>query len=54
MNTNPVHFDAAYAAGTEFGKDGFAFLQKPYTLEDFGRRLSELLAGSSVGDQAPT
>ena len=36
----------------EFARDGFVFLQKPYTLEDFGRRISELLSGSSVGDRA--
>jgi two-component SAPR family response regulator len=32
--------------------EGFAFLQKPYTLEDFGRRIAELLSGSSVGGRA--
>ena len=34
---------------SNFGREGFAFLQKPYTLEDFGRRLAELLSASSVG-----
>ncbi len=29
----------------------FPFLQKPYTLEDFGRKIAELVAGSSVGDR---
>jgi len=38
----------------EFGPDGFAFLQKPYTLQDLGRKLAELLAGSSVGDRKGT
>ncbi|HMI30660.1 MAG TPA: ATP-binding protein, partial [Candidatus Limnocylindrales bacterium] len=41
-------------AGTDFAKLGFAFLQKPYTLEDFGRRLSDLLAGSSPEKVTPS
>jgi len=32
----------------------FSFLQKPYTLEDFGRRVADLMAGSSVGDPSET
>ncbi len=38
-------------ADGEFARDGFAFLQKPYTLEDLGRKIMGLLAGSSVGDR---
>jgi PAS domain S-box-containing protein len=42
-------FDAAdIAAGR------FVFLQKPYTLEDFGRKVADLMAGSSVGDRSGT
>ncbi len=41
-------------ADTSFGGKGFAFLQKPYSLEDFGRRISELLSGSSVGPTPPS
>ncbi|HXL15563.1 MAG TPA: response regulator, partial [Methylomirabilota bacterium] len=30
----------------------FPFLQKPYTLEDFGRKVAELVQGSSIGDRS--
>ena len=33
-----------------FGEDGFAFLQKPYMLEEIRRGLADLLAGSVAGD----
>jgi CheY-like chemotaxis protein len=33
---------------SNFGGEGFAFLQKPYTLEDFGRRIAELLSAPSA------
>jgi PAS domain S-box-containing protein len=33
----------------EFKSEGFAFLQKPYTMEAFGRRLAELLHAASQG-----
>ncbi|HZI89438.1 MAG TPA: PAS domain S-box protein, partial [Candidatus Polarisedimenticolia bacterium] len=34
-------------------RDGLLFLQKPYTLEDFGRKLAELTSGSSsIGDRS--
>jgi PAS domain S-box-containing protein len=36
----------------DIGQGGFAFLQKPYTLEDFGRKVAEIVAGSSVGDRS--
>jgi signal transduction histidine kinase/ActR/RegA family two-component response regulator len=32
-------------------RQGYAFLQKPYMLEDFGRKLADLIAGSSVGER---
>ena len=35
----------------EFAQEGFAFLQKPYTMEDFQRRIAELLRGTSLGDR---
>ncbi len=34
----------------EFKSEGFAFLQKPYTMEDFARRIADLLRGASLGD----
>ena len=37
-------------AGGEFEEEGFAFLQKPYTLEDVRRVLADLLSGSLLGD----
>jgi len=35
----------------EFKSEGFAFLQKPYTMEDFARRIANLLRGASLGDR---
>jgi len=35
----------------DLGRAGFAFLQKPYMLEDFSRKLADLLSASSVGDR---
>jgi PAS domain S-box-containing protein len=35
----------------DLAREGFVFLQKPYMLEDFGRKLADLIAGSSVGDR---
>ena len=35
----------------EFKSEGFAFLQKPYTMEDFARRIADLLRGASLGDR---
>jgi two-component system cell cycle sensor histidine kinase/response regulator CckA len=32
----------------------FSFLQKPYLLEDFGRKIADLMSGSSVGDPSGT
>jgi PAS domain S-box-containing protein len=37
----------------DFLQGGFAFLQKPYTLEDFARKIADLLAGSTVGGRPP-
>jgi two-component system cell cycle sensor histidine kinase/response regulator CckA len=42
-------FDAA-----DITQGRFAFLQKPYTLEDFARRVADVVAGSSVGDPSGT
>ncbi len=36
----------------EFSREGFGFLQKPYTMEDFGRRIAELVQGASLGVRA--
>jgi len=35
----------------DISRGTFPFLQKPYTLEDFGRKVAELVAGTSVGDR---
>jgi CheY-like chemotaxis protein/two-component sensor histidine kinase len=35
----------------DLARQGYAFLQKPYMLEDFGRKLADLIAGSSVGER---
>jgi PAS domain S-box-containing protein len=42
-------FDAA-----DITRGRFAFLQKPYTLEDFARKVADVVAGSSVGDPSGT
>ncbi len=36
----------------DIGRGDFAFLQKPYTLEELGRRVAEIVTGSSVGDRS--
>jgi len=36
----------------EITQGAYPFLQKPYTLQDFGRKIAELVAGSSVGDRS--
>lgn len=38
----------------DIARGRFSFLQKPYTLEDFGRKVHDLVAGSSVGDPTGT
>ena len=38
----------------DIARGRFSFLQKPYTLEDFGRKVHGLMAGSSVGDPSGT
>jgi len=38
----------------DIARGRFSFLQKPYTLEDFGRMVAGLMAGSSVGDPSGT
>jgi PAS domain S-box-containing protein len=35
----------------DIARGTFPFLQKPYTLEDFGRKVAELVAAYSVGDR---
>ena len=40
------------AFADDLGREGFFFLQKPYALEDFGNKIAEMTAGSSVGDRS--
>jgi PAS domain S-box-containing protein len=49
---------SGYAKGSfdpgDIAQGRFAFLQKPYTLEDFARKVADLVNGSSVGDRSET
>jgi len=51
----PILLVSGYAhdsfESADLAREGYAFLQKPYMLEDFGRKLAELIAGSSVGER---
>jgi two-component system cell cycle sensor histidine kinase/response regulator CckA len=40
------------AFADDLTREGFFFLQKPYALEDFGKKIAEMMAGSSVGDRS--
>jgi len=36
----------------DLSREGFLFLQKPYTLEDFGKKIAEIMASSPIGDRS--
>jgi PAS domain S-box-containing protein len=40
------------AFADDLAREGFFFLQKPYALEDFGKKIAEMMAGSSIGDRS--